>query len=148
MALTSTTLEIPVALRDRLRRLKSHPRQAYHEVIDAALEVYEKGVRGAASHASGGLDPLVDRHRAQILEAVRANRGKRVWLFGSRARGEARADSDVDLLVEMEPGSSLFDMGGMWADLEAVLPVGFNLVSLGGLRGEFKENVLRDRVPL
>jgi len=141
----STTLELPSKVRDRLRRLKTHPRQAYHEVITRALDALEMKGGGPAP---SGLDSLVAAHKDHIVRAVQANNGVRAWLFGSRARGEARPDSDVDILVEMAPGSSLFDMGGMWSDLEAILPVRFNLVSLGALRGKFKENVLRDRVQL
>ncbi|MFO1533308.1 MAG: nucleotidyltransferase family protein [Thermoplasmatota archaeon] len=145
----STTLELPAAVRDRLRRLKSHPRQAYHEVISRALDALETSAApSAVPPGSVGLDPLVARHKAAILRAVKANKGRRAWLFGSRARGDARPDSDVDLLVEMAPGSDLFDMGGMWGDLEEILPVPFNLVSVGGLKGRFKENVLRERVAI
>lgn len=144
METASTTLEVPVAVRDRLRRLKAHNRQAYHEVITAALDALEQ----APVVEPGQLDPVVARHRDQILKAVKANKGVRAWLFGSRARGDARPDSDVDLLVEMAPGSSLWNLGGMWTDLESALPVPFNLVSLGGLRGDFRTRVLKDRVPL
>ena len=49
MANKMTTLEVPIALRDRVKRLKSHPRQPYHEVIAAALDVYEKGLRASGS---------------------------------------------------------------------------------------------------
>ena len=48
MASDSTTLVVPTALRDRLARLKSHPRQPYHEVISAALDDYERGRPGGA----------------------------------------------------------------------------------------------------
>ena len=48
----------------------------------------------------------------QAAEALKAFGAREVYLFGSAARGEAGPDSDVDFLVEMEPGRSLLDMGG------------------------------------
>ena len=47
---------------------------------------------------------LVNSQREHILQVVHANRGKRAYLFGSAARGEDSASSDVDLLVEYLPG--------------------------------------------
>lgn len=43
----STTVEVPTVLRDRLVRLRIHPRQAFHEVIEEALDVYEDLLQGA-----------------------------------------------------------------------------------------------------
>lgn len=50
--------------------------------------------------------------RLQILDLAHQHGARRVSLFGSLARGEESADSDIDLLVELEPGRSLFDLGG------------------------------------
>jgi len=46
---------------------------------------------------------------------------RNVRIFGSLARGEAREDSDIDFLVDMEPGRSLFDLGGLLMDLQKLL---------------------------
>lgn len=60
---------------------------------------------------------------------------EKVWLFGSFARGEERADSDVDLLVAFDPSSnvSLFTMGGMYMDLRKLLGRDVDLIEDGTL---------------
>ena len=54
-------------------------------------------------------------------------------VFGSVARGEERPASDLDFLVEFEPGSSLFDLVRLQEDLRALLGHPVDVVSLGGL---------------
>ena len=60
--------------------------------------------------ASVTLPSLVSAHRADIENLVRRHRGRSISLFGSVARGEANAESDIDFLVEFEPTSSLLDL--------------------------------------
>lgn len=57
-----------------------------------------------------------------------------MWVFGSVARGEERPESDIDFLVEFEPGSSLFDLMDLEAELAALLGVSVDVVSVGGLK--------------
>lgn len=52
--------------------------------------------------------------RREILDYAASHGARNVRVFGSTARGEADATSDVDLLVEMEPGHSLLDLVGLW----------------------------------
>ena len=58
---------------------------------------------------------MVESRRGEIAAAVHRHKGRSVWIFGSVARGEERPGSDIDFLVQFEPGSSLFDL----MDLEA-----------------------------
>jgi predicted nucleotidyltransferase len=90
---------------------------------------------------------LVERHRAAITELARAHRGRSVSMFGSAARGDDRPDSDIDLLVEFEPGSSLFDLLHLQDDLEALLGCRVDVVSTGGLKAR-DDDILRQAVPL
>jgi predicted nucleotidyltransferase len=76
----------------------------------------------------------LDAHRAEILEAVARHRGRRVRLFGSVARGDDTVASDIDLLVDFEPGSSLFDLYRLTAELESLLGHRVDVVSSGGLK--------------
>ncbi|MDH3681378.1 MAG: nucleotidyltransferase domain-containing protein [Acidimicrobiia bacterium] len=71
----------------------------------------------------GSRRTLVERHQAEITELAHAHRGQgvSVALFGSAARGEDMRGSDIDLLVESEPGSSLFDLLHLQDDFEALL---------------------------
>jgi uncharacterized protein len=64
------------------------------------------------------------RRREEILGVARRRKAHRVAVFGSVARGEAHPGSDVDLLVDFEPGASLLDHVGLFQDLEELLGVG------------------------
>jgi uncharacterized protein len=72
--------------------------------------------------------------RTEILRVARKRRAHRVAVFGSVARGEAQTGSDVDLLVDFEPGASLLDQVGLFQDLEELLGVGVDVVSRSGLK--------------
>lgn len=67
-----------------------------------------------------------------------------VKIFGSRARGTARPDSDLDLLIEAREGTSLFDLAGMAIELEELLGIRVEIVTERSLRPEFREAVLRE----
>lgn len=71
--------------------------------------------------------------REELLRAARRHGASNIRVFGSVARGESTSDSDVDLLVDMEPGRSLFDLAGLWKELESVLKRRVDVVSAGGL---------------
>jgi len=75
------------------------------------------------------------RHRrAEILGVARKRRARRIAVFGSVARGEAHPDSDLDLLVDFEPGASLLDHIGLFQDLEDLLGVGVDVVARSALK--------------
>ena len=69
-------------------------------------------------------------------------------VFGSVARGEATDDGDVDFLVDLEPGRSLFDLGGLLMDLQDLLQRDVDVVTERGLRPRVAERVLADAVEL
>jgi hypothetical protein len=86
--------------------------------------------------------------RRQILAIAEKYGAYNVRIFGSAARGEARPDSDIDFLVELEPGRSLFDLGGLLYELRSLLGIEVDVVTEKGLRTRIRERVLRDAVPL
>ena len=61
-------------------------------------------------------------------------------------RGEVRADSDIDFLVDMEPGRSLFDLGGLLMDLQDLLACKVDVVTEKGLRARIRDHVLKEAV--
>jgi uncharacterized protein len=71
-----------------------------------------------------------------------------IRIFGSVARREADVNSDVDFLVEMEPGRSLFDLGGLLIELQDILGCEVDIVTEKGLRSRIRERVLSEAVPL
>jgi uncharacterized protein len=75
------------------------------------------------------------RRRRAIVAVCAAHGASSPRVFGSVARGEARPDSDVDLLVDLEPGRTLFDVAALHDDLTDLLGWSVDVVTLGALRG-------------
>jgi len=86
--------------------------------------------------------------REEILQIAEKHGARTVRIFGSVARGEADAASDLDLLVEMEPGRSLLDLGGFLMELQDLLGCRVDVVTEKGLRERIRERVLREAVAL
>jgi predicted nucleotidyltransferase len=94
------------------------------------------------------VEELVQSRREDILRAAAARRARNVRLFGSVARHEATAESDVDFLVDLEPGGSLLDLGGLLMDLQELLGHRVDVVTVEGLRPRIRERVLAEAMPL
>ena len=94
------------------------------------------------------LQELLTLRREEILRLATKRGGRNLRIFGSVARGENHADSDVDFLVDLDPGRSLLDLAGLRRDLEELLAAKVDVVSSRGLRDRVRERVLRDAVPL
>jgi predicted nucleotidyltransferase len=88
------------------------------------------------------------RHRADVLRLAAEHGARDVRVFGSVARGDAGEGSDIDLLVRMESGRSLFDLGALVVDLEELLGCRVDVVTERGLRPRLRDHVLRDAVPV
>ncbi|MBM3662827.1 MAG: nucleotidyltransferase [Actinobacteria bacterium] len=90
---------------------------------------------------------MVESKRDEINDLVRQHRGRTASLFGSVARGDDTPESDIDFLVEFEPGSSLFDLMDLQEALEQLLGVSVDVVSVGGLK-ERDDHIRREAVPI
>ncbi len=90
---------------------------------------------------------LVESHREQIAEAVRRHRGRAAAIFGSVARGDDNDSSNVDFLIEFEPGSSLFDLLHLQDELRELLGCEVDVISSGGLKDR-DEHIRREAVSL
>jgi predicted nucleotidyltransferase len=100
-----------------------------------------------AQPGSIDLDQLRGR-RQEILGCAASHGARNVRVFGSTARGDADLTSDVDLLVEMEPGRSLLDLVGLWQDLEGMLGTHVDVLSDGGVSPHLRERIYAEAVPL
>ena len=98
--------------------------------------------------ASVGIQELLKGKREEILRIASKHGARNVRVFGSAARGDAGEDSDVDFLVEFEPGTSLLQHGAMIAELEELLGRGVDVAPEKTLHERLRERVLREAVPL
>jgi len=94
------------------------------------------------------LGALLKEKREDILRIAAKHGARNVRVFGSVVRGEARPDSDVDFLVDMEPGRTLLDMGGLLMDLRDALGQEVDVVTERGLKTRIRERVLKEAMPL
>jgi len=91
---------------------------------------------------------LLEEKREEILRICAKYGARNVRVFGSTARGEADEMSDIDLLVELEPERSLFDLGGLQYELERVVGCRVDVVTERGLKERIRLRVLKEAVPL
>jgi len=91
---------------------------------------------------------VLQEKREEILRICAKYGAKSVRVFGSVARGRADAESDFDFLVELEPGRSLFDLGGLQYELEQLLGRSVDVVTERGLKVRIRDRVLREALPL
>jgi predicted nucleotidyltransferase len=94
------------------------------------------------------LDELRKAQRDTILAIARRRGVTAVRVFGSFARGEAREDSDLDLLIQAGPDTSPFFRGRLLADLEEALGRKVDLVEEPGLHRLLRDQILAEAVPL
>jgi len=76
------------------------------------------------------LERLLRERREEILQVAAKYGARNVRVFGSVARGEADECSDIDLLVEFEPGRSLLDHAGLWLELQELLGCEVDVVAV------------------
>jgi len=94
------------------------------------------------------LQSLLEEKRAAILDIAKRHGARNVRIFGSVARGDYDEKSDLDFLVEMEPGRSLLDHASLLLDLERLLGCKVDVVSEKGIKSRMRERVLKEARPL
>src|SRR6478752_423051 len=89
-----------------------------------------------------------ERQRSRVAEILGRYGASNPRLFGSVARGDAREDSDVDLLVDLGPGGAndLLRLAGISEELSALLDVKVDVVAAGLLRADVSATALADAV--
>ena len=94
------------------------------------------------------LDSLLEGHRDTILEIAAKYGAQSIRVFGSRARGLSREESDLDLLVTLESGRTLLDLIAIKQDLEDVLQCGVDVVTEASISPYIRDQILHEAVAL
>ena len=94
------------------------------------------------------LNQLLQEKREAILQLAAKHGARNVRVFGSVARHEANDQSDIDFLVDLEPGRSLMDQGGLLMDLRELLGREVDVVTEKGLYWLLRRRILKEARPL
>lgn len=86
--------------------------------------------------------------REEILSTAARHGARKVRVFGSVVRGEAGPESDLDFLVELEPGRSLLDHAALLLDLQDLLGHDVDVLTDKGIHPRIRDRVLKEAVPL
>lgn len=90
----------------------------------------------------------IETQRAMIHAAVHRHRATNPRVFGSTLHRTDSEKSDLDLLVDTLPGTTLFDLGGLQSELEDLLGVPVDVLTPGDLPNKFRAQVLAEAKPL
>lgn len=92
---------------------------------------------------------VLEKNREAIREATRRFNATNPRVFGSVARGEDRPDSDLDILVDTLPGTTLFDLGGLLEELKVLMSgTDIHLLTPGDFPIKVREHVLQEAKPV
>jgi predicted nucleotidyltransferase len=112
-------------------------------------------VLGSSSFVDGRTEKLPMRpslvfelRRGAIREAAGRHKAANPRVFGSVSRGEDREGGDLDLLVDALPNATLFDLGALQEELQAMLGVPVDLLTPGDLPPRIRARVLREAKPV
>lgn len=86
--------------------------------------------------------------KRKTIPILKEGGATRAALFGSVVRAEAREDSDIDILVDLPRGKSLFDLAGLKIKLEESLGRDVDVVTYNSLDPLLKDYILKDQFPL
>ena len=95
-----------------------------------------------------GIAEIVLDKKDQILALAAKHGASNVRIFGSVANGTADQNSDIDFLVDLEKGRSLFDLGGLLMDLQQLFGRKVDVVTENGLHWYIKDRILREAKPI
>ncbi|MFH1717779.1 MAG: nucleotidyltransferase family protein [Planctomycetota bacterium] len=97
--------------------------------------------------SSNLIETVLDK-KDQVVALAARHGASNVRVFGSVANGTANQDSDIDFLVDLEQGRSLFDLGGLLMDLQELFGRKVDVVTENGLHWYIKDRVLREARPI
>jgi predicted nucleotidyltransferase len=88
------------------------------------------------------------RQRRRLLEAAGKHGIGHLRAFGSLARGEAKTESDVDLLVDLKPGHTLLDLAAFRREAAEILDLSVDVATADMLKERVRDEVLSEALPL
>ena len=94
------------------------------------------------------LNRVLESNREEIRRIAAKHGAYNVRVFGSVARGEADAESDIDFLIDLEPGRSLLDHAALTLDLQQLLGCRVDVVTTRGIKDRIRSRVLAEAVAL
>lgn len=105
-------------------------------------------IRPVRRGAGLGVAEIITPKREKLAQALTMHRARNPRVFGSVARGEANRRSDVDLLVDFDPGASAFDQTALIADLGEVFGRPVDVAEPSGLHWLVRPQILFEAVPV
>lgn len=87
-------------------------------------------------------------HRASVRRIVEAHQARNPRIFGPAARGEDAGHSDLDLLVDTDETTSLFQLAAIELELESLLGIPVHVTQAGALRGSLRGRILAEAQPV
>jgi predicted nucleotidyltransferase len=133
-----TTVALDPAIRDRLLALK---REWGLPSVEAVLR---RLLEGAPQSARA----LYESRRDEVDAVLRQHKVRRVVAFGSRARGDARPESDLDLAVQMPRDADLFDLVHLRDDLAAAFGMKVDVVTLSSAPPRLRQRIRKEGIAL
>src|SRR5439155_5626714 len=91
---------------------------------------------------------LIRQCRQRLLDAARRHGARNLRVFGSVARGDETPESDVDFLVELEPGRTLLDLIGFQQEAEEILGVGVDVAAPRMMKERVRARAMREARPV
>ena len=94
------------------------------------------------------LEPMVKKRKDDILRIAGQYGARNVRVFGSRARRDSSKTSDLDILIELQPNSTLLDLIAIKQDLEDLLGCKVDVVTDSSLSPYIKDDILKEAISL
>ena len=91
---------------------------------------------------------LLASHRSEICRMVEQNHARNPRVFGSVLHGDDADSSDLDLLVDPLPDTTLLNLGALQIELEQLLGISVDILTPGDLPEKFRAHVLKEAIPV